>query len=51
LSEINKELQQKYGISITPTGIIEAMRADEIPEDMRKLIDHIDSFQAQDASE
>jgi hypothetical protein len=46
LSALNQRFQQEYGISITPTAIIEAMRSDEVPEDMHKLIAGIDEFVA-----
>ena len=44
MSAINQHLQDKYGVSITPTAIVDAMRADEIPIDMKNLIQDISRF-------
>lgn len=44
LSAFNQHLQDKYGISITPTAIIDAMRANEIPLDIKQLIHDISDF-------
>ena len=44
ISKINAHLQDQYGISITPTAIIDAMRVDEIPNDIKRLIDDIARF-------
>lgn len=44
ISFINKELQLKYGISITPTSIIDSMQQEEIPQEMISLIDLIAKF-------
>jgi len=44
LSAINDQLQKQYKVSITATAIVDAMRADEIPEEMKRLVESIDSF-------
>ena len=44
LSNINQRIQERYGVSITPTAIIDAMRIEEIPEEMRYLIDSLSDF-------
>jgi hypothetical protein len=44
LSAINQILQRRYQVSVTPTGIIDAMRIEEIPKDMSKLIQDITNF-------
>jgi hypothetical protein len=46
LSSLNQRLQQECKISITPTGIIDAMKPDEVPTEMRSLIVGIDLFAA-----
>lgn len=44
LSAFNQYLQSEHGVSITPASIVEAMRADEIPEEIRSLLDGISKF-------
>ena len=44
MSDINRSLQERYGVTVTPTAIIDAMRTEEIPEEMRNLIDSLSSF-------
>ncbi len=44
LSVLNQYLQQQYGVSVTPTAIIDAMRQEDIPEEMRQLIRDITAF-------
>jgi AAA domain, putative AbiEii toxin, Type IV TA system len=44
VSFINKELQQKYGISITPTAIIDAMQQEEIPSEVVEMVNVIAKF-------
>lgn len=52
LGSINQHLQQKYGVSITSTGIIDAMRSEEVPEGMRQLLQQLVKFSSsQRASE
>jgi hypothetical protein len=44
LSTFNRYLQEEYGVSVTPASIIEAMRSDEIPDEMRRLLQDIGEF-------
>jgi len=44
LRHINQSLQQNYGISLTPTSIIDAMKTDEIPDEINQLIRTIAAF-------
>jgi hypothetical protein len=44
LSVINTRLQSQYGVTVTPTSIIAAMRAAEIPAEMRLLVDMLSQF-------
>ena len=44
LSFINRKLQEAYSVSVTPTAIIQAMRVDEIPQEMKTLISAIAKF-------
>jgi putative AbiEii toxin of type IV toxin-antitoxin system/AAA ATPase-like protein len=44
VSSVNQELQRKYDVSVTPTAIIDAMRAEEVPVDMRELIHEISQW-------
>ena len=44
VSAVNVHLQEKYGVSVTPVAIITAMRVDEIPLEVRELVDELDSF-------
>jgi hypothetical protein len=44
MSAVNQYLQNQYGVSVTPTAIIDAMRDDEIPSDMKQLIHDISKF-------
>lgn len=44
LGAINATLQERYGISVTPTAIIDAMRITEVPEEMRSLIGDLSEF-------
>jgi hypothetical protein len=44
VSVFNQYLQEKYGVSITPTAIIDAMKPDEVPAEMKKLIQDIAQF-------
>jgi AAA domain, putative AbiEii toxin, Type IV TA system len=46
LKALNQHLQDQYGISITPTGIIDAMHRDEVPTEMVELIGGIAQFAA-----
>jgi energy-coupling factor transporter ATP-binding protein EcfA2 len=40
----NQYLQTEYGVSVTSASIIDAMRADEIPSAVRKLLEDIAKF-------
>lgn len=44
LTAINGELQRKFGISVTPTSIIDAMNEDEVPQEMLDLINMLSEF-------
>jgi energy-coupling factor transporter ATP-binding protein EcfA2 len=44
ISAFNQHLQKTYGVSVTPTAIIDAMTADEVPSEMQKLIQEISQF-------
>jgi hypothetical protein len=44
LSIFNQYLQNEYGVSVTPTAIVDAMRADEIPNEMRTLLEDLAGF-------
>lgn len=44
LSVINKELQETCAVSITTSGIIAAMKDDEIPSEIKSLISDLEKF-------
>lgn len=44
LSYLNAKIQNEYKVSVTAVGIIEAMRVDEIPGEMKLLIERISRF-------
>jgi hypothetical protein len=44
ISALNQHLQDTYGVSITPTAIIDAMNVSEVPTEMRELIEDISRF-------
>lgn len=44
LSLLNRRLQQECSITITPTAIINAMRKEEVPEEISGLIDALEHF-------
>ena len=46
LSAINQHLQERYGVSVTTAGIIDATRVDEIPSGMRDLLGRLAEFAA-----
>lgn len=46
LSAINQHLQEHYAISVTPTSIINAMCDDEVPPEMRTLLNRLAAFVA-----
>lgn len=43
-SAVNKALQDRYGISLTPSAVIDAMTAAEIPQEMGGLLDDLECF-------
>ena len=47
LSSLNAHLQDKYGINVTATGIIDAMLPHEIPKEMKLLIADLALFSSQ----
>jgi hypothetical protein len=38
LSAINGHLQSTFGVNITPTSVVDAMSATEIPKEMKLLV-------------
>jgi len=44
LSAVNQHLQEHYAINVTPTNIINAMRDDEVPPEMRSLLRRLATF-------
>ncbi len=44
ISFINQFLQEKYGITVTPTSIIDSMLPEDVPEEMSALIEKISKF-------
>jgi len=46
ISKLNERLQNRYGITVTPTGIVDAMAEDEVPSEIRSLVGSLDSFAA-----
>lgn len=44
LSFVNNEIQKVCSVSIAPSGIIAAMSIDEVPNEMKKLVELISSF-------
>ena len=44
LSRFNEHIQNEYGITVTSTAIIDTMRKDEIPKEMRSLVELLDRF-------
>ena len=44
ISRLNGHLQHQYGITVTLTGIIDAMTIDEVPNEVKSLIASLDSF-------
>jgi hypothetical protein len=44
LGDFNRRAQEAYGVSVTPTAVISAMLAEEVPEDIRKLVHKINAF-------
>jgi energy-coupling factor transporter ATP-binding protein EcfA2 len=44
MSNLNGELQKTYGVTLTATGIIDAMTIDEVPSEMKALVDELGKF-------
>lgn len=44
LSAINRKLQETYGVSITPTAVIDAMSKGQVPEGVRDLVNKLARF-------
>ena len=44
LSKLNTQIQNDFGVTITPTLIIEMMTLEEIPLEMKELIKSLDDF-------
>jgi hypothetical protein len=51
LGWVNRNAQERYGVSVTATAIIDAMHADEIPAEMRALVEMLSEFSAHDPRE
>jgi AAA15 family ATPase/GTPase len=47
LSALNTRLQNKYKITITLANIIHSLHKNSVPEELKRLIDEIDSFRKQ----
>jgi len=44
LSHFNEQVQNKYGITVTTTGIVDSMKKSEVQSEMESLIDSLDRF-------
>ncbi len=44
LSHLNASLQAASAVSVTPAAIIDAMRVDEVPSEMKDLISMLEEF-------
>ena len=44
LAAINNHLQDKYGVNLTPTAIVDAMKVEEVPDDLKKLVLDLSKF-------
>jgi len=49
-SAVNLALQNQLGVSVTPAGVIEAMRVTEVPAKMVELVEKLVSFSQQTAA-
>lgn len=47
LSRVNRKLQAKFGVSVSPSAIVEAMHVDEVPEEMKELIFMLNDFSSE----
>jgi predicted ATP-dependent endonuclease of OLD family len=48
LSQLNKQLQKDCSITITPIGIVNAMKVDEVPDEITTLLSNLDHFRRED---
>jgi hypothetical protein len=46
LAVLNSRLQASYGITVTPSRIVDAMRAVELPNDLVELLEGLEAFRA-----
>ncbi len=46
LATVNKQLQEKFGVSVTPTAIIDAMSVEEVPGQLKELLQKLAQFAA-----
>lgn len=44
LSHVNKEIQQRFGVSVTPNAIVDSMRVTDISEELHSLLQRLNSF-------
>jgi energy-coupling factor transporter ATP-binding protein EcfA2 len=44
LTRFNQYLQSEFGVSVTATGIVDAMRVDEVPGEIRNLLTELNDF-------
>lgn len=44
LTVLNRKLQEKYGINVTATSIIDGMKVTEVPSEMEQLIAALGTF-------
>jgi len=44
ISFLNQHLQNEYGVSLTPTAIIDALRIDEVPAEIQTLVRNLSKF-------
>jgi hypothetical protein len=45
---VNRYLQERCSITISPTAIISAMRPEEVPDEIQNLIVELDKFRRED---
>lgn len=41
---VNQRLQEQFGVSVTPTGVIEVMTPEEVPEEVTTLVRLVEEF-------
>ena len=44
LSAVNQAVQKKFQVTLNATAIVEAMLLDEVPKEMRELVENLDTF-------